>query len=180
MMKYIRGGLVAAACVFGTGIMGCNPIQSVVKSPIIAQTPVPSSVAAQPPTDAEHIYKLPKEEAMAEAKKFVVGTWTGVGSISNHVYCWKWVIKADGTMEHYDAPIDADDWGHSQIRRWEIRTAKYANTGARYYEIQCKVTDDSGHVSNEAIITESGELRFELNRESGCILKRGDKFPFSK
>lgn len=124
---------------------------------------------------AKDIYDKSGEEAIAEARRFMVGTWIYTGQeVQEMGSIWiKWVIKEDGTMEDYWAEPIADGWGEPRIQEWEIVTAKYSNTGKRYYALQIK-----GQVVR-ALIGSDGDVQYRLG-ETSLPLKRGDAFPFSK
>ncbi|RYD85431.1 MAG: hypothetical protein EOP84_02515 [Verrucomicrobiaceae bacterium] len=127
--------------------------------------------------DATRIYSAQEnEEALIEAQKFIVGTWTYTGQkqqILGQTIWIKWVINPDGTMLSYSAPAASDNWGEPRAGKWEVTTDKFTNTGVRYYAFNIK-----GHVTF-AIITRNGAVEYRLP-DWTLEMERGDTFPFSR
>jgi len=96
---------------------------------------IPAVVVVAPPT-ANSIYSLSGEEALVQAREFMVGTWTYAKA---DLPLWvKWVVREDGIMDAYEAhPID-DNWGSPKTCHWEILSDKYGDTGQRYYAFHVK------------------------------------------
>jgi hypothetical protein len=131
--------------------------------------------ASEAPT-AEAIYAASGEEALAEARKFMVGTWTYTGTQAGPLGAtmWiKWEVKADGSMLVYNAMATEDDWGTATSEKWEVLAGKFSNTGSRYYAFHIV-----GHAT-QAVIQKNGTLEYRLP-DYTLVMERGDKFPFAK
>ena len=109
---------------------------------------------------------LSKEEAMAAARKFMVGTWTCTGTkltIGSSTMWIKWVIKEDGTMEDYAAEAAGDDWGVPKIHQWDIKTGKYTDTGERYYAFH--IQGDESCSESDAIIYNGHSVQYHITSQ---------------
>jgi hypothetical protein len=110
-------------------------------------------------------------------QRTVVGTWTYTGQgydlIGQKVW-EKWVFKADGTMDEYNAMPNDNDWGKPEVQRWKAVSDKFSDTGKRYYGIQVE-----GWLE-PVILKENGNLRFHPSPDVDVEFTSGDKFPFSK
>lgn len=60
------------------------------------------------------------------------------------------------------------------MKTWNPITAKYSDTGLRYYGIE--VTGFGKHL----VLTDDGHLRFSIGPDLRMEFTKGDKFPFSK
>jgi hypothetical protein len=112
----------------------------------------------------------------ADAKKFLVGTWTYIGSDLGGLW-EKWVIKEDNTVDIYLVPASAEKWGKPDGlgragEAYDIISSRYSDTAERYYAVQ--VEDAVG------IIQKDGTLRLKWGDQPEVIMTRGDKNPFSK
>ncbi len=138
---------------------------------------IPAVVVVAPPT-ANSIYSLSGEEALVQAREFMVGTWTYAKA---DFPLWvKWVVREDGTMDAYEAhPID-DNWGSPKTCHWEILSDKYGDTGQRYYAFHVK--GDNWLAEGRAIISDGDQIQWhpQMNGRLVLAMERGDKFPFSK
>ncbi|WP_146848384.1 hypothetical protein [Brevifollis gellanilyticus] len=145
------------------------------------------SFVESPMDFASKLHDLPVEEAMNEAKSYVVGTWTytatdyqffvneplGLAKVNGWL---KWVVNADGTMQMFRARPQHDNWGEGDKTTWTIKTGKYNNTGNRYYELAPKSLEFYQHI----VITRDGRLEYKIDANHAVTLERGDRFPFSK
>jgi len=118
------------------------------------------------------------EEKASEVRRSVIGTWTYTGQgyeVMEEKVWEKWVFKSNGTMEEYSArPMD-DNWGEPEtIHKWKPITAKYENTGRRYYGVEVD------NWLKYVIIKDNGNLRFHPSSETDIEFTKGDCFPFSK
>lgn len=170
--------------------------------PVVAP-PVQQTFAQVP--SAQTIFQLTGEEALQAARKFMVGTWTYTGSNytflaleggeltggrglrTKQTHGWiKWVVRDDGTMLKYRAPVVADDWGTPETAKWSITTGKFQNTGERYYRFMSETEDESYQDSLEklsdsvVLINANGTLEYRVYSDLTILMKRGDKMPFSK
>jgi hypothetical protein len=143
------------------------------------------------PNTAPKFYELTGEEALAAARKHIVGTWTYtgpnyisnqavVGFIREEVIMWiKLEVHEDGTMLKYRAKPASDDWGKPMRATWTIKTDKYANTGERYYEF-CPSANNLEESFHRFFLNHNGTLQFRLGSDFALTMTRGDTFPFSK
>lgn len=136
----------------------------------------PAVLSNDPRGGAERIYQLSGDAAISEARKLMVGTWTYTGSELKALgrSLWlRWVINEDGTMDEYLAAASDDDWKQPTKCQWEIITGKYSDTGKRYYAFHIKGN------ATQAIIGRNGDVIYGLG-DDYLMMKKGDKFPFSK
>lgn len=143
--------------------------------------------------ETPRMYALSGDEALKEARNFMIGTWTYTGPDFNlknlipqnsangpGVNIWmKWVVNEDGTVVKYKAPASSDAWGLGKKASWEVKTGKFVNTGLRYYQFCSENTDKIDELSN-VVITRDGKLEYRLENNFAITMERGDKFPFSK
>lgn len=110
--------------------------------------------------------------SIEDAHNYVIGTWTYTGQGYGRAWV-RWVFNRDGTMEVYDANPSDDNWGKAVIHKWRPITAKYSDTGVRYYGVEIE-----GYCKYLPILN-NGALRYAIS-EFDFELTKGDKFPFSK
>lgn len=123
--------------------------------------------------------KHPAVPKSAEAaKQYVVGTWVFAEPLPlnrPHIISWqRWIIRSDGTLDIFSAPPASDSWGQPVARRYEIDTAKYQDTGERFYCVKVLGTPFY------AIIENDGALLVQGDDKTWAVLTRGDRDPFSK
>lgn len=116
------------------------------------------------------------EEAIAKARKFVIGTWTcivpGSREYGSYTICYKLIIREDGTGDEFIVPITNDDWGKAyRTGKWKIVKDKDIVTGESYYKFRFVNLGDFGNT-----ILNSGKLQIYKNE----VYSRGDQSPFSK
>lgn len=113
-----------------------------------------------------------------EAQKFVLGTWvyaTPITPQTPHVTKWqRWVIRGDGTVDIYQAEPASDTWGQPMSFRYVMDSAKYQDTGARFYVLAIPKTEIWANIEEDGalLVHDSGKVM--------AVLSRGDKNPFSK
>ncbi len=114
----------------------------------------------------------------AAAKQYVVGTWVFTAPLTlemPHVVSWqRWIIRDDGTVDIFETPPASDSWGKPVTRQYEIATAKYRDTGERFYCV--KISGSPLY----ATILEDGSLVVQGQDKVWAVLERGDRNPFSK
>jgi hypothetical protein len=128
--------------------------------------------------------------SLDDAKRLLVGTWTYTGQAMNNgvvAYWDKWVIKDDGTMDHYRASAVDDNWGTPEKETYKTITGKYSDTGERYYGIITLGSEGQETRDFSAVIRPDGSLIQSMIGDltkgiPACTLRfeRGDKNPFSK
>lgn len=133
---------------------------------------------------ADAIYNKTGEDAIREAEKFMIGTWSYTETRPGKPSLWfRWVIKSDGTALSYRARAIEDDWGEPSEGTWKIESRKYTDTGERYFQF---VPDYNFFTGPEAmgrktvIINRDGTLEYRAFSDLTVTLTRGDSFPFSK
>ena len=109
--------------------------------------------------------------SIEDVQKYFVGTWTDT---SGKEFWNKLIFKRDGSVEEYLARPWEDNWGKAMMKTWKPITAKYSDTGLRYYGIE--VTGFGNHL----VLTDDGHLRFSIGPDLRMEFTKGDKFPFSK
>ena len=109
--------------------------------------------------------------SIEDVQKYIVGTWTDT---SGKEFWNKLIFKRDGSVEEYLARPGEDNWGKAMMKTWKPITAKYSDTGLRYYGIE--VTGFGKHL----VLTDDGHLRFSIGPDLRMEFTKGDKFPFSK
>lgn len=117
-----------------------------------------------------------KDAALEVARRFMVGTWTYTGQhcfLRGETTWVRWQVKSDGTIARYVALATDDDWGVPTTDKWKVTTAKYSDTGERYYAFY--IGDDFRH----AIIKRDGTVEYRL-ANAGLIMEKRDQLPFSK
>ena len=146
----------------------------------VNNTPPPKSEAsAVDPknTAAEAIYQNSGDAAVAEARKFMVGTWTYTGTklqLAGGSVWIKWTVNSDGTMLYCWSQATEKDWPQQpKTNQWEITTGKYSDTGERYYAFRM-----TGDVKS-SLIRKDGKVIYSVG-DVELTMDRGDKFPFSK
>ncbi len=131
--------------------------------------------AAQPSDETSTKSRGPT--SVEDVQRAVVGTWTYTGQDYDMMgqKIWeKWVFKPDGTMESYTAMPADDNWGKAEIKKWQAVTAKYSDTGERWYGITVE------DWLRPVILKDNGKLRFHPADDVDVEFTKGDKSPFSK
>ena len=119
-----------------------------------------------------HLFRsTPTISSIEDVQKYIVGTWTDT---SGKEFWNKLIFKRDGSVEEYLARPADDNWGKAMMKTWKPITAKYSDTGLRYYGIE--VTGFGKHL----VLTDDGHLRFRIGPDMRMEFTKGDKFPFSK
>ncbi len=131
---------------------------------------------------ADQIFEKSGDEALEEARKFMVGTWNfsePVGTAAKGWHWYKFVVNADGTLLFYMVTPAADDWGKAESLKWEMGTGKFGNTGERYYVLTI-VNTDEGYRPLQVFISRDGPVALSYSAKAPLPLSKGDAFPFSK
>jgi hypothetical protein len=112
--------------------------------------------------------------SIEDAKRFAVGVWTDADRPADG--SWeKWVVKSDNTIDVFEAPATADNWGaKKETITYSMATAKYDDTGKRYYALNVELIPGN---SVNFILGTDGRLR---KGYSDDWFVKGDRFPFSK
>ena len=117
-----------------------------------------------------------KIDSVEKAKEYAIGIWTGSEEVMAGYVSWsKYVIKGDGTFDAYSAAANADSWGSPLFSgTWEAGTAKYTDTGDRYYYLSFAW---NGNRIGYPIVDGNIVVKY-LGGDSGPILSKGDRNPF--
>lgn len=137
--------------------------------------------------------------SIEDARKFLIGPWAytgqqmiihihvGLGVPDRQLTFWeRWIFREDGKVEKSHVPPTADSWGTPTILDYTVSTAKYSNTGERYYFPQFDDTATGGDGLITGIILEDGGLRgmgkgfLSSDDDYDVEFERGGSNPFSK
>ena len=118
------------------------------------------------------------------AKKYAIGTWTGESKINGYSHWSKYILKADGTGKYYSALAIDDGWGQSMSVKWHATTAKFIDTGKRWYGIELKRqldTDPEDQVTFMGVFIGNDNMAINLPPSDETIsYTRGDNLHFAK
>jgi hypothetical protein len=157
-------------------IMFCGVVGSQVASDSSA-TPKSSGGGGDSVSPSASIYNAPTEgQAIQEAQKFVVGTWSDT---PENLFWNKWVIQEDGTAIAYTANESDSGWGDPKTYDWSVAKRTYTDTGEVYYQFHAtgRTLEDG---ALDAIIEKDGSLSALSRYDSSeyAKLQRGDNAHF--
>ena len=143
---------------------------------------------------------IPTIASAEDADAYLRGTWTfspkgmrfASGDSVEGVAWFKFVCQPDHSLVIYRARPSDDDWGAPKYHgKWAALSAKYRDTGERYYGMTIHVEDGPEQHHGDlfadfmrSFILKHGELEPRMS-EGGLSFKeaqftKGDKTPFSK
>ena len=139
--------------------------------------PAADQTAAPASSEAAATAPAGMPTSVEDVQRMVLGTWTYTGqqyTMMGQTFWGKWVFKPDGTMEDYSATASDDNWGQPKTEKWQAVSAKYSDTGKRWYGLKI------GGWMNPVVLKDNGNLRFHPSPDVDVEFTKGEKFPFSK
>jgi hypothetical protein len=110
--------------------------------------------------------------SVEEAREFLVGTWVYTQPITpdrpNLMSWMRWQIRADGTLTQQTMSPSDDRWGPPEDMKYTPITAKYVDTGERYYGL------DIPDTVIRAVITPGGDLYVQIGEHYAGVLSRAE------
>jgi hypothetical protein len=128
-------------------------------------------------------------DSVENARKILLGTWTYTQPIVDsgklgdlHGSGWIKIVFTKNHCLFYQTSPTASDWGKPSSCRWKAETAKYSNTGTRFYYTKLKF-DPFDSVDLVLVLTSHvrGNLSVAIDPNINPVeLVKADVFPFSK